>query len=304
MYNPIVFRRLNKSWKADEFIPYLNKTYKELEAFLNTSFHYPMDMIRIFATIEQQNDWMARASEVGFDYYLTSEKTAILSENNINHPNGYGVLKQSGWVDLVELLNKYRQYLLTNNLLIETLFEQEKLVKHEAGYTYENIASKHIIFAEGNSVRKNALFNHYPFSKAKGELLTVKVEGLNTDKVLNKGFFILPIAKDTFRIGATYNWSDETTLPTETGKQELIDKIKTVIDGPFEILDHKAGIRPTTKDRRPIIGRHPEHKNLSVFNGLGTKGVMIAPYFVNHFIDYLEGNIELDKEVDLRRFEK
>jgi glycine/D-amino acid oxidase-like deaminating enzyme len=48
---------------------------------------------------------------------------------------------------------------------------------------------------------------------------------------------------------------------------------------PFEIKDINFGFSPTVKDRRPIIGRHPEHHNLYVFNGLGARGILNGCYF-------------------------
>jgi glycine/D-amino acid oxidase-like deaminating enzyme len=75
-----------------------------------------------------------------------------------------------------------------------------------------------------------------------------------------------------------------------------------VLTVPYEIIKHEAGIRPTVNDRRPILGIHPEHPRLAVFNGLGTKGVMLAPYFANQLIDHLEKEQTIDPEVDLSRF--
>jgi len=69
------------------------------------------------------------------------------------------------------------------------------------------------------------------------------------------------------------------------------------------VVMHKAGIRPTVKDRRPFLGAHPDHNNLYVFNGLGTKGVSLAPYFAKHLVDHMVDGVELMKEVSIGRFE-
>ena len=89
---------------------------------------------------------------------------------------------------------------------------------------------------------------------------------------------------------------------TEKGKTELVDKLKKVLKIPFEIVNHQAGIRPTVNDRRPLIGLHPKHPTLAIFNGLGTKGVMLAPYFAQQFYSFLEENNVLEQEVDIKRF--
>ena len=135
-----------------------------------------------------------------------------------------------------------------------------------------------------------------------GEILTIKIENLSMDKILNKGFFIMPLGNDLYRVGATYNWKISHYETTEEAKAELIEKIKTVLPQEFEIVNHQAGIRPTVKDRKPLIGVHPEYKNLGVFNGMGTKGILIAPYFANHFSEFLEGSFELEKGVNIDRF--
>lgn len=65
-----------------------------------------------------------------------------------------------------------------------------------------------------------------------------------------------------------------------------------------------AGIRPTIKDRRPILGLHPKNKKLAILNGLGTRGVMIAPLMARKLYQHIENNMELGKEIAIDRFQK
>jgi len=82
----------------------------------------------------------------------------------------------------------------------------------------------------------------------------------------------------------------------------LINKVNTFINCDFKIVEQVAGIRPTVKDRRPLVGQHPEYKNVYLLNGLGTRGVMIAPYVANQLFQYIEHNKPLDPEIDINRF--
>ena len=41
-----------------------------------------------------------------------------------------------------------------------------------------------------------------------------------------------------------------------------------------------------------------------MFNGMGAKGVMLAPYFAGKFVHFLKQKQELPKEVDVARFYK
>ena len=109
---------------------------------------------------------------------------------------------------------------------------------------------------------------------------------------------------DRYLVGATYKWKDKTNLPTEESKNELLEKLTTFLKCDFEVVDHVAGIRPTVVDRRPLVGRHPEHKNLYVLNGFGSRGVMIGPYASKQLFDYIEKESELDPEMDIQRFTK
>jgi len=134
--------------------------------------------------------------------------------------------------------------------------------------------------------------------------LTIKCEDLSLEETFNAGFFVLPLGNGFYRVGATFNWDDKTTTPTEEGRLQLCEKFERYFDVDYEIVEHRAGIRPTVQDRRPIMGAHPQEKDLFLFNGLGTKGVMLAPYLSNHFLNYLLNRKSLMAEADIRRFDK
>ena len=57
-----------------------------------------------------------------------------------------------------------------------------------------------------------------------------------------------------YKVGATFNHKDKTSIPSKEGKEELIEKLKKVITVPYSIVEQSAGIRPAVKDRRPLVG--------------------------------------------------
>ena len=83
----------------------------------------------------------------------------------------------------------------------------------------------------------------------------------------------------------------------------MIEKLKKVITVPYKIIDQTAGVRPTVKDRRPLVGVHPTYSNLAILNGLGTRGVMIAPTVAKQLFHHLEKGEELDPVTNIQRFE-
>ena len=114
----------------------------------------------------------------------------------------------------------------------------------------------------------------------------------------------MPLGDDLYRVGASFNWDEKDDIPTETGKKWLISKLEQIINCNFEIIEHNAGIRPTVVDRRPLIGTHKDYKNIHVFNGMGTRGVMLAPTGVKMLIDAIEHNVPIDLEWDIKRFKE
>lgn len=299
MFNPIVFKRLNKSWLADDLMPILTTTYKEIEAFLSLKLYHEIDTIKVFSSVEEQNDWMGRAQLHGYGQYLTEE---IIEEvEGIDFPYGGGLLKQTGWINLKDLLLGYRNYLKDEDLLLEDYVDHNQIQFLDHGIDYHDYEVKGIIFCEGSQVKNNPFFNHLPYTITKGELISIEIPDVEIKKILNKGFFILPVSNGIFKVGATYNWKETHGAPTEEAKMELLTKFEKLCGHHYHLVNHEAGLRPTTKDRKPILGEHPKHKGIYVFNGLGTKGVMLAPYFVQHFSDFLILRTPLMKDVSVDR---
>ena len=109
----------------------------------------------------------------------------------------------------------------------------------------------------------------------------------------------------TLGIGATFEWKELDNIPTEKGKNELLRHLEKNFNySDWEVLEHKAGIRPTVSDRRPMAGVHPNYKNVFIFNGLGTKGVLIGPWMSKKMVKFLLNGESLPVEGDIQRFVK
>ena len=169
---------------------------------------------------------------------------------------------------------------------------------------YKNVKAKNIVFAEGFGMHSNPFFNYLPLDGTKGELFIIKAPDLDLDVIINTSVFILPLGNHLFKVGATYNWKDKSNLPTEEGKLELLTRINEILDCDFEIIEHFAGVRPTVRDRKPLIGTHPIQERMHILNGLGTRGVMLAPAMAKALFEFIENQIPLDKEIDIKRFIK
>jgi glycine oxidase len=301
LYNPVILKRFSEVWQAQEQLAIMNEFYTFLEEKLNCKVDFKSPILRKFFSVEEQNNWFAASDKIALAPFLS---TQLISKKyvGIDSPYGYGEVLQTGYVDTALLLNKYREYLKHNNLFQEEAFDYDALKIESDSIHYKNIQAKHIIFAEGFGMHANPYFNQLPLDGTKGELFIIKAPELNLDVIVNTSVFILPLGNDLFKVGATYNWKDKTDLPTEEGKTELVDRIKEIISCDFEIIEHFAGVRPTVKDRRPLVGTHQNYESIHILNGLGTRGVMLGPAMAKALFENIENQVPLNKEIDINRF--
>ncbi|MDH4057467.1 MAG: FAD-dependent oxidoreductase, partial [Cyclobacteriaceae bacterium] len=113
------------------------------------------------------------------------------------------------------------------------------------------------------------------------------------------GVYIVP---SILKVGATYSLRDQTPAVTEDGRMELTRKLNQLVSFPYSIVNQQWGMRPTTHDRRPILGPHPEFEQLVIFNGLGTKGISLAPYFSEILTLWMEKGRPIDNVVAINRY--
>lgn len=301
LYNPIVLKRFTTVWNAKSQLGLALPKYKVLEELLQIKLDYKLPVYRKFTSIEEQNDWFAASDQPVLSDFLS---TKLIKNQNpyINAEFGFGEVMHSGRINTSQLIPAYRAFLDKENRLYKEEFHHNQLERLPNKLKYKNITSKYIVFAEGFGLKNNPFFIDLPLNGTKGEMLTIKSPELKMDFILKSSIFIVPLGDDLYWIGATYEWEDKTHATTQKAKHELIDKLKKIINCDFEVVNHVAGIRPTTKDRRPLIGAHAEYNNMFVLNGLGTRGVIIAPSVAQQLFQHIEHGLCLDKDIDIARF--
>jgi glycine/D-amino acid oxidase-like deaminating enzyme len=301
LYNPLVLKRFTSVWKSKEQLGLALPMYASIEKKLHVKLDYKIPVYRKFASLEEQNDWFAASDKPLLSGFLSTD---IIKNKNqsIDAPFGFGKVLETGRIDVKTMIEAYKADLKTNHLLDESPFDYTALELQANHANYSNIQATHVVFAEGYGVKKNPYFKELPLVPAKGELLIIHAPELQIDYVLKAGVFLIPLGCNKYIVGATYEWKDLSHVPTDAAKEELLGKLKKLINCSFEIVDQVAGIRPTVKDRRPLVGTHKSYSNLHVLNGLGTRGVMIGPYVAKQLYDFIENKIPLEYEIDIRRF--
>ena len=302
--NPITGRRYVKSWMFETLLAFAEETYRELSESLNITCFEQRNIVRVLFNNKEENDYYARSGEVGYSRFMLENPAMTEYENVLNPVFSIGEVTDSGKVNLGKIIAAFRQQLETNNQILTEQFDFEQLTYDENQVSYKNITAKRIVFCEGIKGTENPFFNYLPFNGAKGQVLIIRIPNFQPQKIFKHRIFFVPLEKDIFWVGATNENDYENNLPTEKGRINLEKKLQKILKVPYEIIEHQAAIRPNVKDRRPFIGQHPKIDNVYIFNGLGTKGSSLAPYFANHFVEHLLHQKPLMKEVNIHRYNK
>lgn len=302
VYNPVILKRFTPVWNAKEQLEVALPFYQKLEKKFNATFDEKFLIKKVFKSIEDQNNWFEATDKPLLSPYLDA-KLDTQKRKGVIADFGFGNVKEAGRIDTKKLVEVYRAYLKAENKIQVEQFEHQKIKFRQDHLEYKEFTTDRIVFCEGFGMSENLFFNYLPLNEVKGELITIHAPELEIDFLIKSTVFVLPLGNDLYKVGATFNWSDKTSNPTEEGKTELVDKLKKVITVPYEIVEQTAGIRPTVRDRRPLVGMHPAFNNLAILNGLGTRGVMIAPTVAKQLFNYLENGEKLDSDIDIKRFE-
>lgn len=297
MINPLVFRRMTKSWRVDEFMPYAKEFYRSIEQKSGLSFFHPITIRRFFSSEQERDFWMQRQETDAFsDYMYTineNDKIAFPYANQF----GSGRVKNSFYLNADSFLDAFHSFPAIH--FQKDIFNYTDL-NPETGM-YQNQQFDNIVFCEGYQSKNNPWFGNLPVNPTKGETLTIETGGLSEEESLNRKCFTLYLGDGKYKIGATYVWDTDNVELTEEGKNLLLDNLSYLTDKPVHVVSQIAGIRPTTKDRRPFMGRHSQFEKLAIFNGLGAKGYMMTPLLSLEMRDYLLKNKPLNKECRLER---
>jgi glycine/D-amino acid oxidase-like deaminating enzyme len=298
IYNPVVLKRFSAVTHAQELMNFSIPFYANTA---NGKFQHPMSIHRVFTKAAEQNKWIEALDKPALSLYMSSK----LHENdiyNIAAPHGFGEVLHTGRVDVNGLLHHARHNLARTHSFVQEQFDYNALKITDEGVAYNQWTARHIVFAEGLGVKHNPWFATLPIIPNKGEWLEVLCKGLQLTQMIKGSVFIVPLGNNRYRVGATYARTFEGSTPTAANRTWLINQFQKYTKLPFEVLFHGAGLRPTVPDRRPIVGTHPNFRSLSCVNGLGSRGVLWAPFLADLLVKHIYLNTSLPSNLQARRF--
>ncbi len=294
--NPVTGRRIVKSWMIDELQPVAKAYYLQVEEKLKIKLWHELPSLRIFTDTAMSNNWSVRMEHEGYQEYLDFASAKELLNYPIQQEFGVGIIHHSARANIGLMISSFREKWKREGYLVESEFQYQELSIANEEAIYQNKRYDKIIFCQGWEGAQNPLFSDLPFQVSKGEVLILRIPKIPEEKIIKRKVAFVPLGDHLFWVGATNFWTFENSAPSSMGMDWLLAEVRAVLSekSSFEIVEHIAAIRPTVRNRRPLIG-FPENitinllrPTIGIFNGFGTKGTSLVPYWADQFIEHLD----------------
>jgi glycine/D-amino acid oxidase-like deaminating enzyme len=300
--NPITGRRLVRTWMIEELYPFALHAYKEIGDALGMDLITQTKLIDFFPSAQMRLAFCDRHQESTAELSLPEDENKWRSI--FNYDLGFGEISPCALVNLNLLLSEYRTKLQNAGILLEEKTSAHLLDLQRDYIRYKDIKAKKVIFCDGIDGVNNPYFSKLPFAPNKGEALIIEVDGLPNNYIFKKGMSLVPWINNLFWVGSSYEWQFNDLNPTAAFRERTRLLLEQWLRLPYSIVDHFAAIRPATLERRPFVGFHPEHSQIGILNGMGTKGCSLAPYFAKQLSANMQEGTPILEEASISRYKR
>ena len=275
MLCPVTGKAFNPSWRIEEFYDPALRFYGAIEETLGAQLWYDYPVVRPFFDAKDRRKFQKKREERPALFRWVQEVVDEVPHAQAEH--GAVIWAGSGRLNVRAYVERSRSYFASQGLYEERAVQGADQLK---------------VYTTGarGLVDQNPVA--LPHRSAKGEILKVKVPGLNQEQILSRGTWCVPTGEEaeTFLVGANYDWDDLSNTPTAQGRETVEKGLQTLITLPYEVVGHVAGVRPIVRRSEPVIGSLDAQTYY--LNGLGSKGTLYAPrvaeILLAHLLDQSE----------------
>lgn len=281
LINPVTGKRFEPSWRIDEFLPEAVAFYESLERRLGERFWHPLPVIRLTTDRKDRAKAEAKLNDPVVRQWLAGEVSPPPGDWS-----GAFELRGGGRLDVRAFLDASRRF-----------FQEQGTYRRAEADSVESFDGAHIRCEGASGLLTGRLGTH---RCAKGEILTVRATGWSESRILiGGGGWLVPLGDGRYKAGATYDWDRLDETPTDEGRAKVEAILQRLVPGPFEVIDHEAGVRPILRRSQPLIGKIGDEW---FFNGLGSKGSLYAPGVARRLAAWLIDGIEPEADLNLANF--
>lgn len=155
-----------------------------------------------------------------------------------------------------------------------------------------DLVARRLTFCDGARGRTNPWLRERRFTPAKGEILTVRLRGLEIGFTLHaEGLWLTPTSRpDEFLLGATFEPGVCDVETTATARTRMTEALCSWVHREPVVLDHVASLRPILRARQPEYGTLANAPRVGFVNGLGARGSLLAPRVIVDYCNSLEAS--------------
>lgn len=297
LITPVTGMRVKVSWRLAELLPVAHEFYGQLETTLGVKFHHSLPLVRLLKNELESSRWQVRKDAAEVQPWLTPRQPAPLVDSAVFHDEHGGFQQQhSGWLDTATYLRASREFFDARDCWAQGEVEDTDLEDTPDEVRWRDTAFQAVVFCRGSEERNATRF--FPWLQwdcARGVIARIGMDIAET-RMVNRGCWLLP-REGGWRCGSTYEF--DLTSPVEASLETLRNKLNGLLKVPFELSSPQTGVRPILKRRQLTLGRHPARPRIALFNGLGSKGALRAPFFSRMLVNHLLDDAPLDDEVDV-----
>ena len=220
--NPVTGRRMVRTWRIEELLPFALRTYKQFGNELGADLVKQCDLLDFHPSLQMKEAFEKRlAEETTYLHKLSGDEW----KQYFTYYYDAGIVSPCLLVDINALLTKWREQLqLKNSLLIEH-FNVNDCTVNSNEVVYKNVTARKIIFCDGVTGIDNPFFKNLPYAPNKGEAIIARIPGLPQDHIYKQGLSIVPWKEGLFWIGSSYEWNFSDAHPTATFKQKVTQQL-------------------------------------------------------------------------------
>lgn len=300
LVTPITGMRLNLNWRYEMLYPEALAFYRDCETILGQSFYHEVPIVRLLRDEKALALWEKRRLQPEVQPYLKAVKGPLVDETVFANPHGGFQQQQGGWLDTAAFLNASRTFFQGLGVWRAGEVTVDSLVPSDSSVLWNGESFATAIFCTGWEAARHPWFDWLPFQSAQGTVLGVQADTGGECRIINRGCWLLPRGDGTLRVGPTYdlNFTDPHT-PSPQSLAGLETKLRALFLRDFTITSHQTGVRPIIRGRQALIGRHPGRPRIAFMNGLGSKGVLRAPWVAGRLVEHLLDGAEIEPGMDL-----
>ena len=306
LVTPITGMRLNLSWRYPQLEAAARRLYQAVESKVGGHFYHQVDCLRLFRDAEQAALWRRRSAQPELAPFWQAEPDRACLRQHFHAPFGAVGIVGGAWLDTAAFLAASQRHFETMGCWLQGEVQSSSLVSSGALWRWQDREFAAVVWCVGWEAVKEESLAWLPFRLAQGSVLEIDAALGGESRVVTRGCWVAPGPNGRWRAGTTYDLAFAARGPHEPDPavlEHLHARLRrTLLQQPYDLRGVQTAVRPAMEGSGMAIGRWPQRAGHFVFNGLGSKGVLRAPWAAEHLLEVMLHGQPLDPEVDLMRF--